>query len=199
VNAEPALQATLGADWDQLAPVVRRHHRLRTHSHDRLDLTGTMQRVWHSRWLDPFLPLMGWMDAIVPYIGSDVPALVRCQADPKCARVYWQREFRFADGRLGTFRSFKEFSGDHEVCEVIRGGIAARLQVSVHAGGLSFDTRSFEWRFAGCALGLPLEWLIGRIRCEEIPLSDERIRIIITFNHRWLGCLVCYDGEFEVP
>jgi Domain of unknown function (DUF4166) len=199
MNVPPALQTTLGADWWQLAPVVRRHHHLRTHSADQLNLDGTMREIWHSRWLDPFLPIVRLLDAIVPYIGADVPAQVRCQADPTQPRVHWQREFRFADGKIGTFKSFKEFSGDHEVCEVIRGGIAAKLSVSAHNGGLVFAAKSYEWRIGKLKIPLPLTALIGVIRCEEIPLNADQIRIVITFDHPWLGCLVRYDGVFDIP
>jgi len=195
----PALQSILNADWWRLAPVVMRHHQLRTHSCDRLDLNGTMREIWHARWLDPFLPLVRFLDAVVPYCGVEVPAQVRCVADPLRPRVYWEREFRFHDGRIGRFSSFKEFSGDHEVCEVIRGGIAARLRVSECSGGLRFDTVGYQWRLGNWRVPLPLQALIGRICCEEIPLNNEQIRILITFTHPWLGCLIRYDGTFQIP
>jgi hypothetical protein len=195
-----ALERTLGADFLKLAPVIQRHHRLRSPSAETLDVMGRMQEVWHARWLNPLLPLLRVLDAVVPYVGHDVPAIVRCQADPNRPRVYWQREFRFADGRIGTFRSYKEFSGDHQVCEVIRGGIAARLKVSARAdGGLRFVSEGFEWRMGRLRVPLPLRALIGEVRCEESALGVAEIGIAISFTHPWFGDLIRYIGRFEIP
>ena len=68
---------------------------------ERVVLDGVMQQVWRrGRWLWPLFWLASWFDALFPETGSDVPVILKIQAQMSGERHLWRREFYFAGAPL---------------------------------------------------------------------------------------------------
>ncbi|GAB6042970.1 DUF4166 domain-containing protein [Endothiovibrio diazotrophicus] len=196
---EAVIQRALGAGWERLAPVVRRHYDLRVDGERAASIRGVMAEVHHNRAALPFLWFGRLFGALVPYRGRQVPVTVRNWVEEGSPEVMrWHRVFRFPGREPWSFRSTMEHVQGDEIVETVRFGMAIRMAMSERNGALLFEGRGYRWRIGGFTLHLP-EWLIlGHGRIVEEALSETRFRIEFEMRHPLLGRTFAYSGEFEL-
>jgi len=195
----PVFQQVLGADWERLGAVIRRHYFLRPYSDDRITVRGVMHQIHHSgvaKLLIPFGLLFG---AIVPYRRKNVPIDVHynCRRDDAC--IYWDRVFHLASHRDFHFRSHMARTQANEVIEFVRFGVGMRLVVSAEDGALVFRSAGYVWRLFGRYLPIPLGLLFGAAYVEERPIDDARFSMCMVIRHPLAGVLFRYDATFALP
>ncbi len=197
-NATPIFQHVLGADWDKLGTIIKRHYFLRPFSGDYICVKGTMHTVHHrviAKLLIPFARVFG---ALVPFRGKDVPIEVHYSAPLDKPSLHWDRVFHFAGRAPYHFRSYMIETGPHQVIEFVRFGIGMKLRVTAEDGALVFRDEGYIWRIAGIDVPLPMGLLMGTAYVEERPVNEDQFSMCMTLTHPLFGQLFRYDGTFEL-
>ncbi|HFE47963.1 MAG TPA: DUF4166 domain-containing protein [Chromatiaceae bacterium] len=190
MNRQPLMQRALGADWDRLAPALRKHYQ---HG-DNTD-TGKLD-IAYPRFMQPCLSILRLFGALVDRRGERIPTSVakRMEGDTQ----YWRRSIRFPDGRVVLFKSRWQYAGDSELIEYVNAFLGLRMRVRVKAGGLYYEGRHYVLKLGRMLLPIP-EWLVlGHTTIEEKALDDERFRMDFRLRHPWFGQVFRYAGEFRV-
>lgn len=195
---EPVFQRVLGDEWHELGNVVRRHFFLRPYSRGHVCVSGEMSEVYHSRIAKILIPFGLLFGAIVPYRGRHVPIDVHYDASPDSRNIYWDRIFRFPNGRVFHFRSFMEPIGEGEVVEFVRFGVGMRLRVTAEDDAIVFRSTGYVWRLFGFFVPVPVQLFFGNAYVEERPAGDDRFTMKMELEHPLLGTLFRYQGAFDL-
>jgi len=170
---------------------------------ERVVLDGVMQQVWRrGRWLWPLFWLASWFDALFPETGSDVPVILKIQAQMSGERHLWRREFYFA-GRRRRFTSRMEYD-ERLGCVVELIGPGGALALAWHIrfeppNRLALGASGWFLRIGPWRLRLP-EWILGSGQATETadPAKPGVIRIDFVVTHPFLGDVFGYAGTFQV-
>lgn len=194
----PVFQDVVGADWERLGEVIRRHYFLRPFSDDYICVKGTMHEVYHSAFARLLMPLARVFGALVPYRGRQVPIEVHYNARPDDGTIHWDRVFHFPGRAPFHFRSHMEPVGGNRVIEFVRFGVGMRLRVTAEDGALVFRDEGYVWRLLGIDLPLPMGLLMGRAYVEERPVDEDSFSMRMSLTHPLFGELFRYDGSFTL-
>lgn len=194
----PVFQSVLGADWEKLGAVVRRHYFLRPFSNDYICVKGTMREVRHNAFAKLLIPFARVFGALVPYEGQDVPIEVHYTAKPGDATIHWDRVFHFSGRAPFHFRSHMEQIGPNRVIEFVRLGVGMKLRVTAEQGALVFRDDGYIWRLFGVDVPLPLGLLMGSAYIEERPVDENGFSMRMTLTHPLFGQLFRYEGRFSL-
>jgi len=190
-------ERVLEGQWDEVAPVIRRHYGLR--GEDSLTMRGVMTQVGYvglGRLFAPFARLLG---ALVPYGGREVPITVENWTAPGNNGYFWRRRFHFPGRPETLFSSCMEYRGPGEVVERMRSGIGIRLATTVRTdGGLHMEDLGYEWRLGRLKLPLPIGLLMGRTLIDEWPTGTASFAMRLDIVHPWWGETFHYDGTFQL-
>jgi hypothetical protein len=199
-HTHPLFRQALGDDaWNRLAPVVRRHYDMAPHESGTQILTGIMEEVFHAPIIRPWLWLGRWLQALVPYSGSEVPVKVRNRTDSaRPGALFWHRTFHFPDGRRSVFASRMEAGGAGEIIEFLRLGVGVRMAVSERNGALVFTGRDHCWRIGTGLVGIPNWALLGDAVIVESAVSDAELRVDFEIVHPLFGRTFGYRGRFKL-
>ena len=198
-SIEPVMQRALGAGWERLAPVVRRHYALTVDGTAHASIRGVMDEVHHNLPALPLLWIWRLFGALVMHRGRRVPVTVRNWVEGGSPAVMrWHRTFHFPGQAPSTFRSTMEHVAGEEIVEVVRFGLGIRMAMSESGGAMVYEGRGYRWRVGRFTLNLP-EWLIlGHGRIVEEAIDETRFRIVFEMCHPLWGRTFAYSGEFEL-
>ncbi|WP_447588119.1 DUF4166 domain-containing protein [Aquipseudomonas campi] len=194
---DPIFQQVLGAEWQRLGPIIRRHYFLRSYSDDYICVSGQMDDIHHSTIAKLLIPFGRLFGAIVPYRGRDIPIDVHYSCRPDNAALYWDRAFKFPRGDF-HFRSHMLPFGEAEVVEYVRFGVGLRLAVSAEEGALVFRSKGFIWRLGRWHIPVPIGLLFGKAYIEERPVDEETFSMRLLIEHPLFGLLFRYSGRFTL-
>lgn len=197
--AIPVFRQALGERWYELAPAIRARYDIAPFTDESFFVKGRMEDVSHSWGAKLLLPFAALLGAFVPHQGRDLPVQVEDSSRPESGGFYCHRTFRFPGRRPYVFRTVTFCSGPREITEFVRFGFGIRFKLSVHDGGLVYEGRGYVLRAGKRSLPLPLRFLVGSARVEEIPVSDGAFSVSMDFRHPWLGRTFFYTGRFLVP
>lgn len=197
-GSTPVFKQVLGADWDRLGPIIRRHYFLRSFSDDYICVKGTMHEVHHSAFAKLLIPIARIFGALVPYRGTDVPVEVHYTARRDDATIHWDRVFHFAGRAPFHFRSHMEQIGPNRVIEFVRFGVGMKLRVTAENGALVFRDEGYIWRLFGMDVPLPMGLLMGSAYVEERPVDNDNFSMRMTLTHTLFGKLFRYEGRFTL-
>lgn len=194
----PVIARALGAAWNDLVPVVRRHYDLTPGEATTCTCVGIMDEVDHARVLKPFLWIGRLIGALIPYRGQNVPTTVRNWTTPDSDAMFWYRTFEFPGKPPIVFRSNMQHVGHDEIVEYVRFGIGIRMRLSVSQSALIFEDRGYVWKLGPVLLRLPLGFLLGRARIVEKAVDDTNLYIEFDIQHPLFGRTFSYRGRFEL-
>lgn len=197
MNENSVFQIVLGADWDNLGPIIQRHYFLKPKSTDYICVSGEMTEITHSLFAKLLIPFGVLFGAVVPFKGKDVPVDVHYSSNPNNQNIYWDRVFKFSRGDY-HFKSHMEPVKKNEVIEFVRFGVGIRLAVTVENGALVFRDLGYLWRLLGHNIPIPGRWLMGKVYVEERPIDERYFSMKMTLIHPLFGALFKYAGEFEL-
>ena len=195
---EPVLKQALGPEWSSLAPVIQAHYGLAPATDERIQLRGTMDRVFYSRVVSPLIPVAALVGAMVPYRGHNVPVEVVNYSVPGKPGYFWHRIFYFPVKKPYEFRSRMICTGAGELIEYVRYGLGLRLNVSVRNGGLIEKEVGYVWRIGRHSISVPLHVLLGRSYVEEMPISASEYQMQWVITHPVFGETFAYSGRFSL-
>ncbi len=196
VENAAAIQRALGADFDNLHPVVRRHYSERA-----IDIAGTMDSVYVRDAIKPLaLASYKLLYAPVPYSGKNVEISLRNRVDDSGA-MHWVRTFFGNDSfrKTVTFESHMVCSGEHRIIEFSRYGIGVEADLSVDAeGSLVYEMHKYVVRLPvfGLILRFPT-WLspFGGGRTTETGESETGFSVDFEMRHPLFGRTIAYTGS----
>lgn len=156
------LETTLGSDWGQLPPVIRRHYRLAPEAESHL--VGTLN-IAYPNYLKRLIYLIHLCGGLVAKRGTAIPTRVdkRQLADPNTS-LCWQQTLNDPDGQRDTFTSRMFYSRPHTLIETIRLGFGLRLTV-----------------------GIDREKLVYGSNDHERPVSDRQFNLDFMIRHPLIG------------
>lgn len=183
--------AALGADFDRLAPAVRRHL---AQPAGASRLVGSVRRSWRRGG-----PL-GWLLGRILRLGFD--ANVRFELrnelrnEPAGTAMVWRRALPGGRGdQIGVMR-WDPRRGALVDTVGTRRRIEVELVPGVEDGALALVSRGQRLRIFGLAVPLPRA-IAGSARVREREEPGERIVLSLAVSHPWLGEYAGYEAELR--
>lgn len=183
--------------WQRLVPAVQQ--RFNVSHRIPIAYVGTMVKIsCHP---------VGWLLAqlcrllgtpLTPYVGEDIPTIVRVYDDAKRKGTVWEREYRFPDKRPLVIRSTKCLDIDKSLLESVDGGVRMRLHVSEDDGQLVFISTSYFLEILGLRIPLPHLFTPGKTTVIHTDLGAGNFRFTLKIEHPWLGMLFYQEGVFRL-
>lgn len=197
MTTDPIFYPAFGTQWDKLPPVFKAHYANRAYTNDYVRLDGEMylHRSLLAKLLSPFLSLAG---ALVPYDGEEISTTVLTKSFLHDAGYYFERHFRFADGKEFSFKSCMMALPNGDMVDWLRSGIGWQTQYSYQDGKVLMTHRGYRFRLGRLNIRLPLEWLIGKTTAWEEAISDTQLRMRMEIRHPLWGLFYAYGGEFTL-
>ncbi|MCX6018577.1 MAG: DUF4166 domain-containing protein [Chloroflexi bacterium] len=195
MNELPTFRAALGADFEQLAPVLRRHYDLAPGA--ALTIRGRMRAWSRFPWLRLFLPFMP-----IPAESVDVTVHNRGVLDHGEVCYEWVRLFSYQGRTLESYTLTRSAPGSACVLDTFNrpANIGMTLGLSVAEGGMALQQENAGPQFAifgARRLALP-SFLHVQTTATERALDAVTIRTEVVIRQRFLGPLFGYEGELEV-
>lgn len=137
---------------------------------------------------------------------APLAATVRVLPDPATGGSRWVRSYVFPR-RVVSIASTKALDRDGTLVERLAFGLRMRLEVSVRAGALYFDSAGYYvdlpgigWqgrRYGAWRVPLPRWFLPGHTTVVHRDLGGGDFRFTMTIRHTLLGELFAHDGVFH--
>jgi hypothetical protein len=186
------MQQVLGADWDNLPPVIQRHYDISDGQSS--DIEGQMH-IDYPSWLFPLIWLIHLFGGLVLWRGTAVQTRVHKTA---CgSHLHWQRFMRYPDDKTDYFGSEMRLVAENELIEMIGFGFGLRLIVEVKNGDLCYRSNGHFWQCGKFVLTIPDWLLLGTATISEHALSTEEFYLDFTIQHPWWGETYSYRGSFR--
>lgn len=196
---DPVIKRALGASWNELHPLVRRHYDVPTGTDKRVVMRGIMDEVFHSTAAKAFLLFGRIFGALVPYRGRNIPVDVRNWGRPdNPTDMFWHRTFSFPGRPPFVFASRMVHVGGDEIVEYVRLGMGVRMRMSVKNGALVFTGIGFRWDLGPLTIYLPSWLILGHAVIEERAVSDEEFFVDFKMVHPLFGRTFAYSGTFRI-
>ncbi|MCP4700382.1 MAG: DUF4166 domain-containing protein [Gammaproteobacteria bacterium] len=195
---EPLLKQVLGAEWDSLAPVIKKHYSLKPFAADTIHMKGVMEHIKHAMIAKLFILPGLMLGALIPYQGRKVPAEVYNWTEKDSAAFHWKRSFMFPGRKKPfLFRSYMHRFGNDQIIEYVRFGIGIKLQTTASNGGVVFKDNGYVWKLGAVFIPLPVNMLLGKAQVEEMPLSATEFHMKMEIKHPIFGKTFQYEGRFS--
>lgn len=193
----PTFRAALGAQFDRLAPVLRRHYDLGPDQ--RTVIRGRMRAWSRFPWLRAALPFMP-----IPSDSIDVVVHNRGLLDRGELCYEWVRHFNYAHlGRtLESYTLTRPTSAPARVLDTFNrpANIAVTLGLEVLEGGSVLRQMNVGSQFAlfgARRLALPALFHVQTTATER-ALDDHTVRTEVVISQRFLGPMFGYSGDLVV-
>lgn len=194
---EPIFQSIFGDQWDELPIVMKRHYSNRPYTQDATVVTGALDVLCKP----PLLyvsRLMRLLGQIPTRNETNVPVTVTFQSDLYSKSFYFNRIFNFANSKPYKFQSRMLQIEGGEVIEIMRFGLAWKLQYAWDGEKVILSHRGYALQFFGHLIPLPLTIIMGAGYAEEYPVDDNTFDMETHIIHPWWGKIYEYKGRFEV-
>lgn len=192
------IRRALGSEWCALGNVVRRHYDLPPRTETRLQVEGRMAVAFSP--MGKLLITAGRLfDALVPYVGREIPVTVRNWSRADSDAMFWHRTFRYPGKKNPViFHSRMEYLGNRHIVEYVKYGLGIRMRLSTEGETLRFDSQGYQWVLGPLTLRIPDWLLLGNAVIIETPLSERSFRVDFEINHPLWGRTFEYSGEFSL-
>ncbi len=193
------MQRALGAEWDNLDDIVKRHYAMAPGTPADMTIHGTMDRVFHSNIAKLFLLPGRIFGALVPYQGRDIPTEVRnWTKEDDSKAMFWHRTLQFPGRPLTEFKSRMEYAGGDEIVEYVKYGLGIRMRMSVEDGAMVFTSVGYVWDSGMAQLPIPTWAILGDAQIIERAVSEKEFYIDFTMIHPLFGKTFSYSGTFSI-
>ena len=190
---EPLFRQILGAQWDGLPPVMKKHYAVRPFSDDVVTSEGRLDVN-----ISPLVSVMARLTGmLLAYSGKNVPVTVVFRSD-RAGAFRFDRTFHFPDKGDVTFRSRMEWIRGNELVEFMRFGIGWKLAYEWDGSKMILRHKGYVWRILGVMLPVPMALVMGEGHAEEVPLSDDSFSMWTHAKHPLLGKTFAYAGQFSI-
>lgn len=183
------MQQVLGAEWDELPPVLRAHYQSAANT----DM-GTLD-IEYPRFMQPYLNALRVLGALLNRRGEAIPASVEKYMDGNIQR--WVRQLHFPDGKIILFKSHWVYAGTGELIEFVTPNIGLRMALHVKDSKLYYEGRHYVLRLGRYYLPIP-EWLVlGHTTIVEAAVDAQHFVMDFRLQHPLLGQIYRYAGKFK--
>ena len=197
MNDEPLFKRVLGADWDKLSPVIRKHYDLHEGGISHCTVTGNME-IDYPLLLTPLIKLIHVLGGLVDIKGKQVATQVEKQVKTDSPFLYWRRSLQTDDGRQTVFASKMIYYGENELIEFIGFGFGLRLKISQNKGDLIYQSNGHLLKLFGICIPIP-DWLVlGHAYITEHALTDNSFQLRFVISHPLWGETYRYGGVFSI-
>lgn len=193
----PTFRAALGAEFDTLVPVLRRHYDLGPG--DEIVIRGRMRAWSRFPWLRLFLPFMP-----IPADAIDVVVHNRGVLDRDEMCYEWVRHFTYANPArtLESYTLTRPAPGPQCVLDTFNrpANIAVTLGLEVLEGGAVLRQTNAGPQFAlfgARRLALPGFFHVRTVATER-ALDEHTVHTDVVISQRLLGRMFGYSGELKV-
>lgn len=194
---EPIFKDIFGTAWNELPPVMHKHYANRPYTNDCTIVEGKLDVMCakHLKLFSPFLWLLG---GIPPHNEKDVPITVKFKSDETTKKFHFNREFRFRKRKPYHFRSSMIQKAGNEVIELMRFGLAWRMNVVWEDDRVKLQHKGYALHLFGHYLPLPLTLLLGEGNAEETAVDENTFDMFVDITHPLWGKIYEYKGRFEI-
>jgi hypothetical protein len=193
---EPIFKSIFGASWDDLPPVMRKHYANRPYTQDKNTVEGVLD-VQCAGPIKTFAPLFWLMGGVPPHTEQNVPVTVHFESDENSKFFTFNRIFHFKTRKAYRFKSRMMQIKGNEVVEIMRFGIAWKMQYLWENGKVVLRHKGYALAIAGHLIPLPLTFVVGEGHAEETPIDDNTFDMFVTITHPWWGKIYEYKGRFN--
>ncbi|MGR9116463.1 MAG: DUF4166 domain-containing protein [Gammaproteobacteria bacterium] len=190
----PLLQKTLGADWEALPAVIRKHY---TVGPTASTCVQGVMIVGYPGFLRPMIKAIHLSGGLIARRGQDVKTRVEKTVSSQHGGLCWRRTLEYSDGKQDFFHSCMVYRKPHELTETIRFGFGLRLNVTVEQGTLVYRSNGHLWQCGRFELNIPDWLLLGKATIIESPVSDRQFSLDFKIRHPIWGDSYYYRGVFE--
>jgi hypothetical protein len=190
----PLLQKTLGADWDVLPAVLRKHYMVNPTVSTCVH--GVME-IGYPGFLLPLIKVIHLCGGLIVRRGQDIETRVAKTVSSQHGELYWRRTLIYPDGKEDSFCSRMVYRKPHELIETIRFGFGLRLNVTVEQGALVYRSNGHLWQCGRFRLTIPDWLLLGTATIIERPVSDSQFSLDFHIRHPLWGDSYYYRGVFQ--
>lgn len=178
----------LGAQWEQLHPTLRAHHRGGS-----VREVGAMD-VEFPRWMAPLLWLLRWLGALVHRAQAQVHTVV--DKSSRDGRQSFDRTLTYADGQVLRFNSTWVAEPGERLVEYVNSWLALELAPVVRGDTLHCEGVCFLLGKGRRRLRLSERWLLGHTIIHEQALDARHYAMDFRMVHPWFGQVFRYAGTF---
>ncbi|MCU7931618.1 MAG: DUF4166 domain-containing protein [Candidatus Thiodiazotropha sp. (ex Codakia rugifera)] len=195
----PVIQKALGARFDHLGSIVKRHYNLVPGTSSTVKINGTMSEVYHSKIAKLFLLPGRLFGALVHYKGKNIPTEVRnwtTYDDSKA--MFWYRTLHFPGKSPIIFHSRMEHINNNEIIEYVNYGMGIRMLISEHDAILKFIGIGYLWKIGSITLSIPNWMMLGDAVITEKAISEKMFTMDFKITHPLFGRTFSYHGDFSI-
>ena len=194
---EPTFRSIFGEDWNNLPPIMKKHYANHPYSTDITTVEGVLDVYCKPPllWLSPLMRMLG---QIPTFNERRVPVTVQFENDSNSKSFHFNRRFNFPNRAPYVFHSRMFQTKNNEVVEVMRFGLAWKMQYSWDGEKVVLAHRGYALQVFGYLIPLPLTILMGAGNAAEYPVDDNTFDMEVSIVHPWWGEMYGYKGRFEV-
>lgn len=195
-NKQLIFEGVFGENWNKLPNVLQQHYLISPNIHHHVTFTGKMN-ITTSGSMRFLLPLFKLFGILVPYIGNNIPAIVKLHNTPNTNKLYYNRTFYFPNKKPYHFNSYMQPIKDNIVVEILALCLGWRTAYIYEENKIVMHHKGYVCKIGNLYIPLPINWFMGTVRAEQIALSDKTFRFQMEVKHSLLGTYT-YCGDFEI-
>ncbi len=196
---QAVIKQALGAQWDDLDPLVKQHYDIIPGEAASMVIHGVMDEVYHSNIAKLFLLPGKIFGALVPYKGKNIPTEVKnWTTTDNHQAMFWHRTLTFPNKKPVIFSSRMEHVKNDEIIEYVRYGMGIKMKMSVQSGALQFKSTGYVWKVAGISIPIPTWFILGDATIIEKTVSEDEFYIDFKMTHPLFGRTFAYSGTYHI-
>lgn len=194
---DPVFKSIFSSQWELLPVVMKKRYANKPYSQDIITIEGKMDFIiapW-AKWL---MPLLKWLNILVPYAGENIDATVHFKSEQKNAICQFERWIKFPGKKPYHFLSKMINTQGNEVIEQFKCGICWRMKYHFDGEKILLLHQGYCFKILGKFIPLPISAIVGQGYAEEVALDDNRFKMRMTLTHPLFGVYYEYNGIFTV-
>ena len=193
----PIFKDIFGSIWPQMPIVFHKHYANHGFCNDVTIVQGLMniEMVWYLR---IFAPIFLLSKTLVPYVGENIPTIVRFESEQESNAFWFDRSFHFSGRKPFHFRSKMMPISGAKVIEFTKSGIGWNAAYEFIDGRVVLHHLGYVFTLFGKTFKVPIEWIFGKSTAWEEAIDNENFHMYMEIRHFLFGKIYGYSGVFKI-